>query len=50
MRSRASARVGRLMMWKPNGVSTRPLTCPGASAQPALSNAGTNRPRGLGGR
>ena len=49
-RGRTSARAGRLMIWKPNGVSTRPVFSPGLRAQAALSNAGTNRPRGPGGR
>ena len=32
------------MMWYPNWVSTTPLVAPGASDQPALSNAGTWTP------
>ena len=50
IRSRAASWLGRLMMWYPNGVSTTPLTPPGARVQPALSNAVTNFPLGLGGR
>ena len=34
----------------PNGVSTRPLISPGARFHATLSNWGTNRPRGPGGR
>ena len=49
-RGRTSANAGRLMIWKPKGVSTRPVVWPGLSAHAALSKAGTNRPRGPGGR